>query len=92
MLEIPSAIDFDNAEALKQRGQDYISSCEGPIELDVSAIERANSLTVALLSAWHRTAALQDKSIVFVNLSQELRNIIALSGLDDVIAVSPANQ
>ena len=97
MLEIPTAISFDQAEALKERGRDYISSVDissqdGPIELDVGAIEQANSLAVALLSAWHRTATLQDKSIVFVNLSEELRNIIALSGLDDVIKVSPANQ
>ena len=91
MLELPAEISFDNAEDVKQRGRDYISKLEGEIQFDVSAIAQANSLAVAVFSAWHRTASLQDKSIVFVNLSQELRNIIALSGLDEVICVSPAH-
>ena len=90
MFQMPKVISFDNAEEVKQLGRDHIAGLQSPIEIDVSAIEQANSLAVAILSAWQRTATLQDKSIVFVNLSQELRNIIALSGLDDVLAISPA--
>ena len=90
MFQMPKVISFDNAEEVKQLGRDHIANLQNPIEIDVSAIEQANSLAVAILSAWQRTATLQDKSIVFVNLSQELRNIIALSGLDDVLAISPA--
>ena len=90
MLAIPSEVSFANAEELKQVGYDYIQAQAGAIEIDVSAITQANSLAVAIFAAWQRAAMLQDKSIVFVNLSQELRNIIALSGLDDVLAISPA--
>lgn len=91
MLELPSEIDFENAEAVKQRGYELIKQSDRALTIDVGMIAQANSLAVAVLSAWHRRSTLQSKSIVFVNLSQELRNIIALSGLDDVIAIDPAN-
>ena len=89
MWALPQEVTFETAEDLKQVGLECIAQAEGDLQLDVGGVQQANSIAVALLCAWHRHASLQHKSIVFVNLSQELRNIIALSGLDDVIAVGP---
>ncbi|MDG2278677.1 MAG: STAS domain-containing protein [Pseudomonadales bacterium] len=84
-------VTWDSAEAAKKHGYDLIDQFDSTaqhvdkISVDLSPLKQANSVIVAILSAWHRHASLQHKSIVFVNLSQELRNIIALSGLDKVI-------
>lgn len=86
----PVELSFDNAEAVKQRGYDFIAGFStddqsGPICIDAGQLTGATSVSIAVFSAWHRRAACDDKSIVFMNLSQELRNIIAFSGLDEVL-------
>lgn len=74
-------LGLDQAEGIKAQGVARIDSIDGPIQVDLAALQRANSVTVAVLMAWYRHAALRQKSIMFVNLSQELLNIIEFSGL-----------
>ena len=78
-------VSFEQAESLKTTGERMISAATAAIQVDLGGVGRANSLTVTLLAHWFRTAQRQNKSIVFVNLSQELRNIIAFSGLNQVL-------
>lgn len=82
-----SVVNWENAEDVKAAGEVLISAQDDNIEVDLGCLQQANSVSVAVISAWYRAARLQDKSIVFVNLSQELRNIIALTGLDDVLTI-----
>ncbi len=74
-------LTLEIAEQIKTRGLQLIGQAQVPIVVDCAGVERANSVTVAVFTAWYRAASLQEKSIVFVNLSEELRNIIAFSGL-----------
>jgi len=76
---------LDQAEAIKSRGMQMIDAGEGPFQVDLGALERANSVTVALLMAWYRHAQLREKPILFVNLSQELHNIVEFSGLSQTL-------
>jgi len=69
-------LDLDQAEAVKEQGVRIIEAESGPFEVNLAGLQRANSVTVAVLMAWYRHAALSDKSIKFVNLSRELLNII----------------
>ncbi len=80
-----AAIDFDDADAVAVRGCELIENAAAPISVDLEGLERANTVTVAVLLAWYRAAHLQDKSIEFVNLSSDLRNIVRFSGLDPVL-------
>ena len=57
------------------------------IEVDLQDVPRANTVTIAVLTAWHRAAKLQNKSMVFMNLSPELRNIIDFSGLQNILSL-----
>ena len=79
------AIDFDDADAVKARGCALIESATAPVRVDLGSLERASTVTVAVLLAWYRAAHFHDKSIVFVNLSSDLRNIVRFSGLDSVL-------
>lgn len=82
-------IELDDAEALKIAGAALIDAQPSPIQVDFEALVQANSITVALMLAWYRRAKLQQKSIMFVNLSQELHNIIEFSGLSSVLLPNP---
>lgn len=82
---IGQEISVDQAEQLKLRGIALIKAGDGQITVDLAMLKHANSLTVALLTAWFRAARLQNISIVFMNISEELRNIIDFSGLADVL-------
>jgi len=79
---------LDQAEAIKVRGVALIDASAGPFSVDLAGLERANSITVAVLVAWYRHATLHQKSILFVNLSQELNNIVEFSGLSRILLPS----
>jgi ABC-type transporter Mla MlaB component len=85
-------VGLDQAEAIKSQGVRLISAGPGPFTVNLSSLQRANSVTVALLLAWYRFAALQQKSIVFTHLSQDLRNIIEFSGLSQILLPNSPGQ
>ena len=78
-------VSLDDAELIKRQGIGMIDAQPGPITVDLAQLQRANSVTVALLVAWYRRATLQQKAITFVNLSEELHNIVEFSGLSRVL-------
>jgi anti-anti-sigma factor len=78
-------LDFESAELYNQRGLELINRAGERVEVDLAALARANSVTVAVLLSWRRHATVNGKSIVFVNLSSDLRKIIDFSGLSSVL-------
>jgi len=78
-------VGLDQAEEIKAQGVIMIGAHDGPITVDLAGLQRANSVTIAMLVTWYRHATLQNKAIMFVNLSAELHNIIEFSGLLSVL-------
>lgn len=78
-------IELEDAESIKRRGYGLIDAGAGPFQVDLEHLKRANSVSVAVLLAWYRRAMLQDKRIFFVNLSEDLHNIVEFSGLSRVL-------
>ena len=78
-------VGLDVAEQIKTQGVGMISKQTGPFTVDLAGLNRANSVTVAVLVAWYRHATLQQKPIFFVNLSKELHNIVEFSGLSRIL-------
>ncbi|MCZ6659021.1 MAG: STAS domain-containing protein [Gammaproteobacteria bacterium] len=86
--QLSGVIDFDNLTEIRRVGEARIGEVSESLSIDLSGLEKANSATVALLIAWFRAAEAQEKSIVFVEIRPELRNIIAFSGLDQVLPLA----
>ena len=84
-------IDFANAEAVKREGAQLLGASASPVQVDLGGLQRANTLAVAVMVAWYRRARQQDKAMVFVNLSDELRNIVTFSGLAEVLLPEAPN-
>ncbi len=78
-------LDINDAENLKNAGRDLIANGQSPLRVDLAGLETANSVSVAVLVAWYRAAAREEKSIDFVNLSPELQEIIEFSGLSRLL-------
>lgn len=78
-------VDAGNFVQWQHRGEDYIAACEDVPCIDLSDLARSNSLTVALLLAWLRYAAGQQKSVRFAHSPASLRNIIQFSGLTELL-------
>ena len=86
--QLSGVIDFDNLTDIRRVGEARISEVNETLRIDLSGLEQANSATVALLIAWFRAAEAQEKSVVFVEVPPELRNIIAFSGLEQVLPLA----
>jgi phospholipid transport system transporter-binding protein len=70
---------------IRAEGAAAIAAAGEHVQVDLSGLERGNSVAVALLMAWLRTAQGDDKSLVFTGAPAELTNIIELSGMSDVL-------
>ena len=79
-------VTFDNLAEIRQAGETLIAEVQrSAVEFDCSGLEEANSVAVALLIAWRRTAGRCGKSVVFKGAPLGLQNIAAFSGLSDVL-------
>ncbi len=83
-------VTFDNLIALREAGEDAIAGSGDQTVVDVSGLESANSLAVALLMAWFRAAERLGKALSFTGLPDELISIIELSGMDAVLPIENA--
>lgn len=80
-------ISMEQAEFLKTKGCELLDQAPAgaTVTADFGGLLDANSVTVALMVAWHRHAVHQQKSIRFSNLSAGLSHIIEFSGLNSVL-------
>ena len=83
-------VTFENAEAYKERGRSLIDAAEHEVRADLSGLAKSNSVTVAVMLSWMRHAALSGKTVIFVNLANDLRNIIEFSGLRELLLSAPS--
>lgn len=82
-------VSFANLMEVRREGEAAIAAAEGPAVFDLSGLANGSSAAVAVLMAWVRAAALQSKSVEFVAAPRGLMDIIELSGLNEVLPVTP---
>jgi anti-anti-sigma factor len=84
-FRVSGELRLDTAERYKRRGRQLIDGMSRDVEVDLGGLGIANSVSVAVMVGWLRHATLKGKSIVFVNMSQDLRKIIEFSGLSQLL-------
>lgn len=87
---LTGAVTFDSMARIRAEGAAAIAAAGKRVLVDLSGLERGNSVAVALLMAWLRAAQHEDKSLVFAGAPAELTNIIELSGMTDVLPLQDA--
>jgi ABC-type transporter Mla MlaB component len=83
-FELPESVNFENLVRVRAQGEALIDEQDATV-FNLNTLQEHTSAAIALLIAWFRYSHLQGKSILFVNVPVELRNIIELAELDDLL-------
>ena len=86
---VPEAVDFENLNRLRQQAQQRIDALADGQTLQVKLASSAHngSAAVALMIAMYRRAHVAGRTISFVEVPDEVVNIIEVSGLTDLLPV-----
>ena len=68
----------------------HIESAVGGVEISFRGLEHSGSAGVALMMSLFRSGHRLGKSVSFVDIPADLRNIIELTELDDVLPLEAA--
>lgn len=88
MFRPTSPFNASTAKALYQAGLAAIRA--GQASVDLGDLDKADSSAVAALVGWRRAAGRQGKSLVFVNIPDNLRSLATLYGLAGLLLEVPA--
>ena len=70
-----------------QSSSALLNALPSPIQIDLSKVEQSDSAGVALLIAWTRLLRQQKKAIHFLQVSDQMRAIMRVSGLENLLAI-----
>lgn len=89
-MNVIGHLDFANVAGLVDPGKEFIrKSSELAIVVDLSGVILCNSAGIALMTEWLRYAKRLDKNLQFVNIPEQMRAIIELSGLGGIFGFGP---
>lgn len=77
-------LTFDTVPDLLGRSQQLFAACPA-LEIDLSGVDRVDSAGLALLTEWTRVAAGHRQEIGFINTPPQMRDLVRVSGLDNVL-------
>ncbi len=87
-LQLYGVLDYGSGPRLRADGQRLIRQSSLPLlTIDCSAVEKSSSVGLALLLAFMRDAAAAGKSLEICGLPEDMREIAAVSGLNDILPV-----
>ena len=89
-FSLPHRVDFENFAAVRAAGEQFLSErTDERAVVDLSSLDSSNSITVALLMTWFRFAHARGQEVVYAGAPQDLLSIIEISGLMEVLPLSP---
>ena len=82
-------LSFDTVPQLIEQAAAVFPDCP-ELEVDLGGVRRSDSAGLALLIEWVRQARAVDQTIRLVNMPEQMRDIVRVSGLDNVLPFGPA--
>ncbi len=76
---------FGGFAQTRLEGETLIDSGDDVVEIDLGGLAYANSLAVSAMIAWYRYGFRAGKTVRFSNVPTDLRKIIAVSGLVELL-------
>lgn len=84
-FQVPEIVRFDNAAAARLAGELFVDQGPAEIQVSLAPLRKSNSVVVAMLLAWVRHARARNKTLRFVDVPGDLRNIIELYGVAGIL-------
>lgn len=81
-------LSLESARVLWEQGRQLLG--QGPLTLDLGGVVRADSAGLAVLVALTREARTRGTPLSFVNIPAQLRNLAAVSGVEDLLPLEAA--
>ena len=82
-FELKGSVTMDNARAIMEEGQALFNHED--VKVDLAGVDEVDSSAVSILLQWMREAKLRNQPILFFNLPANLKSLIALYGVDEMI-------
>ncbi|CAH9019576.1 lipid asymmetry maintenance protein MlaB [Candidatus Nitrosacidococcus sp. I8] len=86
-FKIMGVLTFDTVISAGEEGIDLFESVSD-IQVDLQEVTHTDSAGLALLISWVRYARLQNKSLQFLNASEQILALAKVSNLDQIIPFS----
>lgn len=84
---IRGELNMQTVPAVAESARNVIKQVSGEVSVDLSGVSRADSAGLALLIELQRLSRQQQCAIRFLNLPEQLSQILHLSELDDILPV-----
>jgi phospholipid transport system transporter-binding protein len=85
---ISGELSFKNAVAALDAARDALGAGQGPFEVDLSGVTRADSAGLALLLELARAARAQGRELRCTHAPEQLTRLAGFFGVTDVLALS----
>jgi phospholipid transport system transporter-binding protein len=89
-LAVDGVLSFDTVPALLRQSRESFAAAANTIEIDLTAVGRADSAGLALLLAWTRRARAQGKSIRFTNAPPQILRLVEVNKLTSLLPLEAA--
>jgi phospholipid transport system transporter-binding protein len=80
--------DVTATQLFLQQSPTIIADPAALIQIDLAGVTRSDSAGVALMIAWTRLARRQRKTIRFLRVPKQMRAIIRVSGLENILSIA----
>jgi phospholipid transport system transporter-binding protein len=82
VVELSGRLTFHTVPEFIARSATFLNSAPAAVTLDLAKVELVDSAGVALLLEWLAQARTRQRALHFVNLPEQTRHLIGVSGLD----------
>lgn len=83
---VVGAINFVTAIQIYARGRQLIAASPKPV-FDLHSVTATDNTGVALLTAWTRYAKRLNKAVLFIDLTQQLLDLVRVGGLCQILPI-----
>lgn len=84
LLAVTGGVDFDGAAELASAGCQWLAQqpANSQVILDLGGVDRVSSAAISVMLEWLRAASQQRLTVQAVELSEPLRRLAEIAGLD----------
>ena len=87
-LEVSGRMTFQTVPELLSRAEPWLERTESRLVLDLAKVEHVDTAGVALMLEWLARARAQQRELTFLNLPEQVRHFIDVSGLNKVFGLA----
>jgi phospholipid transport system transporter-binding protein len=86
-VELSGRITFHTVPEYVARAAEIVNDARAAVTLDLGKVEQIDSAGVALLLEWLEQARAGQRELHFVNVPEQTRRLIGVSGLDEAFGL-----